>query len=114
VRRLLVLVLLAACRSKPSASAPCDAVATRRLALARDALGSATVDPVTRDLLAKQLEAMRDALTQACRDGAWSPAIRDCMVQASDHASFQACELKLTDDQRRALDRAAHDETPSP
>jgi hypothetical protein len=107
VRLLAVLLLACACRGKPSASAPCDAVATRRYTLAEAALGSATVDPATRHLLDEQLPAMRDALATACRDGAWSPAIRDCMVQAPDPAAFQACELKLTDDQRRAL-------TPSP
>jgi hypothetical protein len=35
------------------------------------------------------------------------------MVAAPDHAALQACEQQLTDDQRKALDRAARGE-PSP
>jgi hypothetical protein len=29
------------------------------------------------------------------------------MATAANHAAFQACEQQLTDDQRKALDRAA-------
>lgn len=111
---LLGVVLAAACQQRPKDTAPCSAVATRLSTLAQAALGSAAVDPETRRLVAAQLPAMRDALTQTCAEGAWSPAVRNCMVQAPDHAAFQVCEQKLTDDQRRALDRAARGETPSP
>jgi hypothetical protein len=109
-----ILAVVAACRERPKDVAPCGAVAMRQLSLAQAALGSATVDPETRRLVAAQLPAMRDALIQTCTEGAWSPAVRNCMVQAPDHAAFQACEQRLTDDQRRALDRAARGETPSP
>ncbi|HSN30040.1 MAG TPA: hypothetical protein VLT45_27320 [Kofleriaceae bacterium] len=111
-RALLLLVL--ACRATPRDGAPCSAVATRQRTLAEAALGSAAVEPQTRELLARSLPALQAALTRACTEGAWSPAIRDCMVQAPDHAAFQACEQKLTDDQRRALDLAARGETPAP
>ena len=53
---------------------------------------------------------MRDTLQQACEDGAWSDAIRDCMVRAPDHVALQACERDLTEDQQRGLDRAARGE----
>jgi len=111
---VVLLVLAAACRDRPKDTAPCSAVATRLSTLARADLGSATVDPETRRLVAAQLPAMHDALIQTCTEGAWSPALRNCMVQAPDHAAFQACEQRLTDDQRLALDRAARGETPSP
>jgi hypothetical protein len=112
VHRLLAVALLVACREKPPEGAPCSAVATRQLTLAQAALGSATLAPATRALLDKQLPAIRDALDRACREGGWSSSVRDCMVQATDHAAFQACEQRLTDDQRRALDLAARGETP--
>jgi hypothetical protein len=112
VHRLVVIALLAACRAKAPDGAPCSAVATRQLTLARADLGSASVDPATRRLVEQQLPEIRDALDRACRDGAWSAEIRDCMVQAGDHAAFAACAQRLTDDQRRALDGAARGETP--
>ena len=110
----LVLALGAACRARPRDSATRDAVAARVSTLARADLGSATVAPETRELVAAQLPAMRDALARACTEAAWAPAVRNCMVQARDHAAFQACEQRLTDDQRRALDLAARGVTPSP
>jgi hypothetical protein len=114
VHRLLAVALLAAspCREKPPDGAPCSAIATRQLTLAQAAFGSAAVDPATRPLVEKQLPQIRDALDRACREGGWSGSVRDCMVQATDHAAFQACEQRLTDDQRRALDLAARGETP--
>ena len=111
---LLAVSLVLACRATPPAGAPCSAVATRQRTLAAAALGSATVEPQTRALVERSLPALQDALTHACEGGAWSPAVRDCMVQAPDHAAFQACEQQLTDDQRRALDLAARGETPAP
>jgi hypothetical protein len=111
-RALLLLVL--GCRATPHDLVPCGAVATRQRMLAEAALGSATVEPPTRALAQRSLPALQTALTRACEDGAWSPAVRECMVQARDHAAFQACARQLTDDQRRALDLAARGETPAP
>ena len=111
---LLLVLLVAACREPSREGTPCSAVATRAFALAQGDLGSAAVDPSTRALVERQLPALRDALGQACREGGWSPAVRECMVQAPDHAAFQACAQRLTDDQRRAFDQAARGETPSP
>ncbi len=113
-RALVLVILAAACREPSREGTPCTAVATRVFALAQADLGSATVDPATRALVDKQLPALREALGQACREGGWSPGVRECMVQAPDHAAFQACAQRLTDDQRRALDQAARGETPSP
>jgi hypothetical protein len=112
VHRLVVLALLAACRATAPEGAPCSAVATRQRTLAEADLGSAAVDPATRNLVEQQLPAIRDALERACHEGAWSRGVRDCMVQAADHAAFQACAQRLTDDQRTALDLAARGETP--
>ncbi|MBV8763083.1 MAG: hypothetical protein JO257_37700 [Deltaproteobacteria bacterium] len=110
----LTLTFVLACRAGARDGAPCSAVATRQRALAAAALGSATVAPETRALVERSLPALQSMLTRACTEGAWSPAIRDCMVQAPDHAAFQACEQQLTDDQRRALDLAARGETGPP
>jgi hypothetical protein len=117
MRRLAVLVALAvlptACGKKPKDEAPCGTVDARLFALASDDLAKATVDTATRRAVADQLPAMRDALTAACTDGAWSAAARNCMANAVDHAAFQACQQQLTDAQRHALDAAARGETTS-
>ena len=34
--------------------------------------------------------------------------MRDCMARATTYLAFQVCQQQLTDDQRRALDKAAH------
>jgi hypothetical protein len=81
--------------------------------LAREQLGSATVEPTTRRAVEDQLPAMRDALTQICRDGKWSTQVRNCMVSATNHVELQTCQRDLTDEQRRALDLAARGETTS-
>ena len=111
-RFLLVVVLAAGCGHKKD-EASCGAVATRLFTLAREDLGSAKVDPATRRAVADQLPAMRDALTQICTDGKWSTQVRNCMVSAGDHLALQACQQHLTDEQRRALDRATTGETTS-
>lgn len=85
---------------------PCSAVASRFLDIARTDLDRAGVDTAMRRAVEDQLPAMRDSLTQACADGRWSAAVRSCLVAASDHVGFEACEQQLTDDQRRDLDRA--------
>jgi hypothetical protein len=97
----------AACRGQARDPAPpCSAVAARFLDLARADLDRAGVDAPTRRAVEDQLPAMRDSLTQACADGRWSAAVRGCLVAASDHVGFEACEQQLSDDQRRDLDRA--------
>ncbi|MEO6777664.1 MAG: hypothetical protein ABI467_32360 [Kofleriaceae bacterium] len=110
MRRILVLAAglaaVAACRTKPEAP-PCGTVAGQFFRLASEDLGSASVDDRTRRAVADQLPAMRDSLAIACSDGAWSAAVRTCMVNAPNHAAFQTCEQQLTPDQHVALDRAA-------
>ena len=109
-RLLVVCALLVgagACKRKASDGAPCSAVAGRMFNLATEELGKATVEPTVRRAVADQLPAMRDSLTQACADGAWSAPARDCMANAVDHQAFQACQAQLTDDQRQLLARGA-------
>jgi hypothetical protein len=100
----------AACRGPArDLGPPCSAVAARFLDIARTDLARAAqdgVDAATRRAVEDQLPAMRDSLTQACADGRWSAEVRGCLVAASHHVGFEACEQQLTDDQRRDLDRA--------
>lgn len=97
----------AACRGGSTGDAPpCSAVAARFLELAKHDLARAKVDGDSARAVADQLPAMRDALAQACADGAWAAATRRCLVRAADHLGFEACQQQLTDEQRRDLDRA--------
>jgi hypothetical protein len=110
----LALALFAtSCRGKSEAP-PCTTVASQFFVIATGDLAKATVDPATSRAVTDQLPAMRDALATVCKDGAWSAAVRTCMAAATDHAGLQACEVQLTDDQRRGLDRAARSEASTP
>lgn len=113
MHRWLVVLALAGCNRGSKTEAPCGTVAARLFTLATDDLATAKVEPATRRAVADQLPAMRDALVAICTDGKWSAAVRNCMANAADHTAFQACQQQLTDDQRRALDTAAHGETTS-
>lgn len=104
MRRVALLLVLAACRAKAGDGAPCSTVAGRFFTLARADLEHAQVEPRLRRDVLDQLPAMRDALAQVCTDGTWSAAVRDCMVKAEDHVALEACERQLTDAQRAALD----------
>ena len=107
-----LVAILAACGGKKD-EASCPAVANRLFTLAREDLAKAQVDAATRRGVADQLPAMRDALTQICTDGKWSTQVRNCMVTSGDPLALQACQQHLTDEQRRALDRAVSGETTS-
>lgn len=75
--------------------------------LARDDLEKKQPDEVLRRSVEDQLPAMRDSIAFVCTETKWTGAVRKCLVDAKDHAAFEACELQLTDTQRRDLARAA-------
>lgn len=111
---VLVLLLVAACRRDPDAAPPCGAVGAKLIVLARadtDRDFAATKDEATRRLVLDQLPAMRDSLVNACTDTKWSDAVRRCLVDATDHLAFEACQHQLTDAQRQALERSAKPKT---
>ena len=112
MRFLPILLLVAACHGKAGDGPPCSTVAARFFTIARTDLASASLDPEMRRGVEAQLPAMRDSLAQLCGDDAWPATVRDCMVRAGDHVALAACELRLTDAQRAALDRAASGQEP--
>jgi hypothetical protein len=107
VRRLALLVLVAACTRGGDGAPPCPSVAARFFQIARDELATADVDDHTRRAVADQLPAMRDALAQACNEGKWPAAIRGCLADAANRAAFETCEAGLDATARAALERAA-------
>jgi hypothetical protein len=112
VVRFALVVLLVACRGGAGdAAPPCSAVAARFVDLAKQALAVAQAqgkaDEATSRTVADQLPAMRDSLVQACSDGNWAAETRKCLVRANGPTDFEACEQKLTDEQRGALERAS-------
>ncbi len=109
-RVLVALSLMTSCKRGSAADPPCAAVGAKFFALAKDALGSgAPAAPETRALhraAAQQFPAMRDSIVALCTEGKWSADVRACLVAANDHLAFEACELRLTDEQRGALVRS--------
>jgi hypothetical protein len=112
VLRLSVLVALLAGGCHGGADgASCGQVGTAFQAIAGAEVAAAKIDDATRRAVADQIPAMRDALVAVCKDGAWAAQVRDCMAKAPDHAALQSCEAGLTDDQRRAIDKATRGES---
>lgn len=112
---LLVIVLaVGACRGRADGAPPCSAVAARFVDIARHELANAKLNEATARAVMDQLPAMRDSLSQACADGKWSAGVRQCLVQASDHAGFETCEQQLTDEQRGDLERATRGRPETP
>src|SRR5262245_23958971 len=110
---LAALVALGtACRS-PDAAPSCGAVAAHFMYIAEQDLLKASVDDASRRAVRAQLPAMRDSLATACADSQWSAQVRRCLHAANDHIGFETCQRELTEEQRRALDRAARGETDS-
>ena len=110
VSRVLAPLLIAACVGachRGGDGASCETVAGAFQAMARSELDAAKVDEATRRAVSEQIPAMRDSLVAVCKDGSWSVQVRDCMAKAADHAALQLCETQLTDDQRRAIAKAA-------
>jgi hypothetical protein len=97
---------LAACHGAGSDPPPsCGVVAAKFFQRAQDDLVASRLDEASSRAARAQLPAMRDALAQACSAGKWSESIRRCLVRANDHGGLETCELQLTDEQRRDLDR---------
>lgn len=107
--RALVLIGLLACGNSKGAP-PCSAVGAKLAVLAQADLDKATLDETTRRLVLDQLPAMRDTLVNVCTETKWEPSVRTCMVDATDHAGFEACEGALNSTQREALERGLPDE----
>lgn len=105
----LLLVALLGCGQGKGAP-PCSAVGAKLVVLAQGELDKATLDETTRRLVLDQLPAMRDTLVNVCTETKWEPSVRTCMVDATDHAGFEACEGALNSTQRDALERGLPDE----
>src|SRR5438552_18416221 len=83
---LVALLVAGACRGRTDGAPPCGAVAARFVDIARHEVTKAKLDEATTRAVTDQLPAMRDSLSQACTEGKWSGRVRQCLVQASDHA----------------------------
>lgn len=105
---LAFCVLIASgCKRGGDGAPNCDAVGAKFLVLAKADLEQKQPDLALRRGVEDQLPAMRDSLVFVCTQTTWSSAVRSCLVAAADHAAFEACELQLTETQRRDLARSA-------
>jgi hypothetical protein len=106
LRLAIAACFLAACHGAANDPPPsCGVVGAKFLQLAQDDLVASKLDEASSRAVRAQLPALRDALAQACDAGKWNEPTRRCLVRANDHSGFETCELQLTDEQRRDLDR---------
>jgi hypothetical protein len=99
--------VLCACKGSGDGAPPCNAVGAKFFVLAKDDLDKKQPDEVLRRGVEDQLPAMRDSIVFVCTETKWTAAVRTCLVDAKDHAAFEACEQQLTDAQRKDLVRAS-------
>lgn len=113
---VLAVLLFAGCKRDPNAAPPCGAVGAKLFVLARADLekDKARYDEATQHAVMDQLPAIRDALVNTCTETKWSDAVRRCLVDATDHVAFEACQQQLTDAQRQALAKGSAKPNPSP
>ena len=78
--------------------------------IAKSDLEKKQPDEALRRGVEDQLPAMRDSIIFVCNETKWTGAVRTCLVDAVDHAAFEACEQQLTDVQRSGLARSARGE----
>jgi hypothetical protein len=104
---LVFCVLVAGCSRGGDGAPPCNAVGAKFIVLAKDDLEKKQPDEALRRGVEDQLPAMRDSIVFVCTETKWTGAVRKCLVDAKDHAAFEACEQQLTDVQRSGLARAA-------
>lgn len=104
-----LLIALAGCGTSKGPPS-CAAVGAKLVVLAQGELDRAALDEATRRLVLDQLPAMRDTLVNVCTETRWEPSVRTCMVDATDHATFEACEGALNSTQREALEHGGIEE----
>lgn len=120
-RYLVVLVGLVACKKAPSPG-DCARVVDKTVEQqmktgmreGAETNGSITpeiqaeIDRLHKDM-AVTLKPVKDALTKACTDDAWSADAIACLDAATTPAAFSACDAKLTATQRAHIETVTKD-----
>lgn len=99
----LALFAAAAC-SKPAAD--CDAAIHKAMDSAAAQLGDPSNSPAIRQAMMAVVAELRPALSNRCKVDHWSPAAIACVAAITKFDGMEACQVKLTSDQRAKLDAA--------
>jgi hypothetical protein len=101
---LIALLAAAGCKKSSSASGPdCDGAIAKGMESVLATVKSRAPSPQIQESLTEMVGKMRTTLTQRCNEDKWSPETVECFTKLSSQAEMQACEQKLTNEQRTKL-----------
>lgn len=110
MKKLILVAALAVpafvgCKKGGGAAADCAGATASAMKMAEGSL--AAMPPEAQEMMKKAMGPMSAMMTKVCVDGKWSAAVTDCMKAAKDEKAGKACEAKLTDAQRTAMNAAS-------
>jgi hypothetical protein len=102
---LVALLAAAGCSKKGSSTSgsDCDAAIAKGTDSLLTTIKSRATNPQMQDSLTEMVAKMRTTLTQRCNEDKWSAETVDCFTKVTSQAEIQACEQKLTNEQRTKL-----------
>ncbi len=101
----LAVPALVGCKKGGGAAADCAGATASAMKMAEGSM--AAMPPEAQEMMKKAMGPMAGMMTKVCTDGKWSAAVTDCMKAAKDEKAGKACEAKLTDAQRQAMEVAS-------
>jgi hypothetical protein len=101
----LAVPALVGCKKGGAAAGDCAGATASAMKMAEGSM--AAMPPEAQEMMKKAMGPMSAMMTKVCVDGKWSAAVTDCMKAAKDEKAGKACEAKLTDAQRTAMNAAS-------
>jgi hypothetical protein len=101
---LVALLTAAGCSKKGSSASECDAAIAKATESMLETIKSrAAANPQRLEGMTEMVGKMRTTLTQRCNEDKWSSETVDCFTKVTSQAEMQACEQKLSNEQRTKL-----------
>lgn len=108
---VLVVVALCACGKSKSGGADkadeCKQVTDHLTALQLE--NTKNVPEAQRDKFVSMMKRVGDVVTVNCREMKWSPEVMSCLKAMKSLADGDACQAKLTPEQKASVDKAVED-----
>ncbi len=110
MKKLILVAALAVpafvgCKKGGAAAGDCAGATASAMKMAEGSM--AAMPPEAQEMMKKAMGPMAGMMTKVCVDGKWSAAVTDCMKAAKDEKAGKACEAKLTEAQRTAMNAAS-------
>lgn len=101
---LIALLAAAGCKKGSSASgSDCDAAIAKAMDSMLATVKTRAPSPQIQESMTEMVGKMKTTLTQRCNEDKWSSETVECFTKVKAQAEMQACEQKLTNEQRTKL-----------